>query len=149
MADYVLTQTGQEVQDILDGAPYLPTVGGNITGALTVQNVPVLTGSPTAVTPTRNTTNVTDVYSGTRFLRQGNIVYVSLQIQLKAGLTNGNVLYSGLPKPYGGPVALALNCSGGNGYRATINNNGELVCYGSFNSAQDAYTGNVSYITNE
>lgn len=149
MADYVLTQTGQEVQEILDGAPYLPTAGGNITGPLTVQNAPVLVGSPDVVTPTRNTTNVTNVYSGTRFLRQGNIVYVSLQIQLKAGLTNGNVLYSGLPKPYGGPVALALNCSGGNGYRATINNNGELVCYGSFNSAQDAYTGNVSYITSE
>lgn len=131
------------------GGQYLPISGGNITGSLTVQNEPVLTGEPGAFTPTRNTTNVTDVYSGTRFLKQGNVVYATFQIQLKAGLTNGNVLYTGMPIPYGGAVALTLNSSGGNGYRATINASGTLACYGTFNSAQTEYTGSISYITNE
>lgn len=44
MADYHLTQTGAEVQDILDTA-YLPISGGNITGSLSVAGSPVLTKS--------------------------------------------------------------------------------------------------------
>ena len=106
-------------------------------------------GEPEAFTPSRNTTNVTNVYSGTRFLKQGNVVYATFQIQLKAGLTNGNVLYTGMPIPYGGAVALTLNSSGGNGYRATINTSGTLLCYGTFNSAQTEYTGSISYLTSD
>ena len=131
------------------GGQYLPITGGNITGSLTVQNEPVLTGEPEVFTPSRNTTNVTNVYSGTRFLKQGNVVYATFQIQLKAGLTNGNVLYTGMPIPYGGAVALTLNSSGGNGYRATINTSGTLLCYGTFNSAQTEYTGSISYLTSD
>lgn len=104
---------------------------------------------PKTFTPSRNTTNVTNVYSGTRFLKQGNVVYATFQIQLKAGLTNGNVLYTGMPIPYGGAVALTLNSSGGNGYRATINTSGTLSCYGTFNSAQTEYTGSISYLTSD
>lgn len=56
MADYHLTQTGAEVQDILDTA-YLPISGGNITGSLSVAGSPVLTKSNILTTTVSGTTD--------------------------------------------------------------------------------------------
>ena len=109
----------------------------------------VMLQNQTTFTPTRNTTNVTSTGAGLRFRKQGNLVIASFQVQLKAGLTNGNILYTDMPKPVDAAVMFTLNTSGGRGYRAGINSDGEVYCYGSFYSSQDWYAGSIVYFTSD
>ena len=125
---YQFTQTGAEIQDILDqvgtntGDIATNTSDISALNATLTQFINGFSVSPTA--PTVYSSRCTNISDG--YIRVGNVVYVSVRFELSSATSGATVVLQGMPYPLGTRGLTAINASTNATLFAYVNGSGQI-----------------------
>ena len=103
--------------------------------------------TPTSITPTRNTTNISTSGYAVNCIKIGRLVVLSVSMTTARALTGDDVILSDLPIPQYDTLRLGLSVIDGYNVRVKINTSGQMSLHYDDLASGDVMFGEVTYIS--